>query len=74
MATKATATETPEIETPEFPEYDPCQAQLDEYKNQVESLENFLNVVVTQRNEAQNQSAQFQSQLLKLQRQIQQGA
>lgn len=63
-------------ESPENPEIveavDPRDFQLATLQTQVESLEAFLNVVISQRNDAQNQVAQVQSQLIKLQKGIQQ--
>lgn len=71
MTKKIETEEAPiEIEVP-TPESDYRDAQIAELRNQVEGLENFLNIVIGQRNDAQNQTAQAQSQLLKLQKQIQ---
>lgn len=45
------------------PEQDEKDRRIAELEKQVKALENFANVVVGQRNEAQNQVAQSQAQL-----------
>lgn len=55
--------EQPELShIPELP-VDFRDQRIEELEKQVRALENFANIVVGQRNEAQNQAAQFQAQL-----------
>lgn len=59
--------ELPNMLAPETPPPAPVQDEKDlriaELEKQVKALENFANIVVGQRNEAQNQVAQSQAQL-----------
>lgn len=45
-------------------EIDIKETRIKELEQQVKSLENFANVVVAQRNEALNDSAKYQAQLM----------
>lgn len=56
------APETSEPTAPESTECLKCEAELTELRKQIRALEAFANIVVNQRNEAQNQVAQAHAQ------------
>lgn len=56
---------TKEVVTPENDEVINLKAEVENLKAQLKSMEDFTNMVVEQRNEAYNQTAQYKSQLIR---------